>query len=407
MSFHYTLKRGYMGDPNGLVYRDGIFHLFFQYGPHNSEWTPEMHWGHATSNDLLHWNTQKIALYPDNFGAIWSGSAIVDNYNVSGFGVNSIVCMYTSAGGETYESSEKDFTQSIAYSNDGISFTKYLGNPVLCNISRGNRDPKFFWSDDYKKFIMILYLHHTQNYGIFCSDNAKLWSQTQILDIQNGTECPDLFNISNGITKKWCVMRSQGNYVFGDFDGKEFTQTNQSQQFAFGDIYASQTFNNINNRNIVLFKLSEKINQMSIPIELKLDPTNEYIQCFPASEYLSTEKMIIQSHDNTFIENLNIDLETAQFDLYISFKKNHLVSSIDLIDGTLTYRKETNMITYNNYQVSTNHENVTLHIISDTNSIEIFVENEKYIGCFQHGNAFDKITIKNMDVIQLKLSYIK
>jgi len=123
-SFHFTIDSGWFGDPNGLIYYNDTYHLFYQLEPQYKIFTPNMHWGHASSKDLTNWVNHPIALKPDNLGAIWSGSSVIDKFNSLGFGENCLVCIYTSAGGETYESSNEKFTISLAHSTNGVTFIR-------------------------------------------------------------------------------------------------------------------------------------------------------------------------------------------------------------------------------------------------------------------------------------------
>ena len=407
---HFVNQKGWMGDPNGLVYFDNIYHLFYQHEPKMNIFTPNMHWGHATSTDLLNWTNYGIAIYPDELGAIWSGSAVVDVNNTAGFGKNAIICIYTSAGGETYESVDKRFTISIAYSNDGIKFHKYQNNPVIQNIVVGNRDPKVFWHDESKKWILIFYLpNQLENLCIMSSSNLKNWETLQTLSIDGLGDCPDMFSLMNNNSEKYVIMSTNGKYIIGTFDGSKFTQETEIKQFAFGNTYASQTWNNTpNSKRICMFRLgdmenSEEIGQMSIPIELLLGEQNTLL-CKPTTnKYFENDVQTIR-WNNKYIDKTCIDLTTPVFDLALTFEKTDGVSSIELIDGIIEYDNSTSQLSYNKHDIKCGKDKNNLRIISDVHSVEIFVNNEQYVGCFQYGTAFSKLKFNNINIIDMCFS---
>jgi len=241
---HFTPPSMWMNDPNGLVFYKGDYHLFYQYYPEDTVWGP-MHWGHAVSEDLVHWQNLPIALYPDELGYIFSGSAVVDWNNSSGFGVNGeppLVAIFTyhdPVKGET-DANDHEY-QGIAFSTDnGRSWTKYRDNPVLPNADRHRdfRDPNVFWHQESGRWIMVLSVHdHVQFYG---SPNLKEWAYLSSFGAGIGGhggvwECPDLFEIKVAGSKetKWVLIQNlnpggpQGGsgtqYFVGEFDGTTFT----------------------------------------------------------------------------------------------------------------------------------------------------------------------------------------
>ena len=281
--FHYTPGQHWMNDPNGMFYLDGEYHLFYQYNPDKIEWAP-MHWGHAVSTDLVHWTELPEALFPDDIGMAFSGSAVVDYNNTSGFGINGqppIIAIYTSAREEIDAIGKHDVQeQSIAYSNDkGRTWHKYEGNPVIPYPSRDEgydfRDPKVFWYDEGNgkgHWVMTIVQHDEAR--VFTSPNLKTWTQTDsvtsatnldITDPNGDWECPEIFplQVDGGATKKWVMTVSinpgakygSGTvYMIGDFDGQRFTNKQifedgkDFQYFDFGsDNYAGVTWSNVPN----------------------------------------------------------------------------------------------------------------------------------------------------------------
>jgi fructan beta-fructosidase len=247
--FHFTSRRGWNNDSNGMVYYDGEYHLFYQHNPYGWRWG-NMTWGHAISKDMIHWTELGDAIHPDRLGTIFSGSAVVDVNNTSGFQTGDekvIVCIYTSAGGTNPMSKGQPFTQSIAYSNDcGRTWTVYEGNPVLNHINGGNRDPKVIWHQPTNQWVMALYLDdHTM--GFFTSKDLKSWEFQSKLKCFH--ECPELFELpvdGNANNKKWILYGGSGEYLIGSFDGRQFEAEAGPIPFHYGNcFYASQTFNNI------------------------------------------------------------------------------------------------------------------------------------------------------------------
>jgi fructan beta-fructosidase len=241
---HFTPPSMWMNDPNGLVYYDGEYHLFYQHYPRDEVWGP-MHWGHAVSRDLVHWEQLPIALYPDDLGYIFSGSAVVDWDNTSGFGAGGkppLVAIFTyhDPSRRARETNDRE-TQGIAYSNDrGRTWTKYKGNPVLRNLEAKPdfRDPKVFRHEPTGRWVMVLAVHdHVELWG---SPDLKAWSPLsrfgEAVGAHGGTwECPDLFplRVEGSGETKWVLIQnlnpggpqhgSGTQYFVGDFDGKTFT----------------------------------------------------------------------------------------------------------------------------------------------------------------------------------------
>lgn len=257
--YHHTPAYGWMNDPNGMFYKDGVYHLYFQWNPYGSVWA-NMHWGHSTSTDLMHWNFEGCAIVPDAWGAIFSGSCVVDHNNTAGFGKGAVVAFYTSAKATPWGDVQ---SQSMAYSLDnGKTFTKYEGNPILTSSEKDFRDPKVFWYAPGKHWVMILAVG--QHMEIYSSVNLKEWKKESEFGAMQGAhggvwECPDLVEIPVEGTreKKWVLIcnlnpggpfgGSAAQYFVGSFDGKKFVNESptQTKWMDWGkDNYATVTWNN-------------------------------------------------------------------------------------------------------------------------------------------------------------------
>ena len=241
--FHFTAKKNWLNEPNGLVFYKGEYHMFFQHNPEGINWG-NMTWGHAISRDMVHWTELEPKLWPDALGTIFSGSAVVDRKNSAGFQngpEKTLIAFYTSAG--------KPFCQSIAFSNDrGRTWTKYDNNPVIGHLSGNNRDPKVIWHGPTQKWIMALYLDKDL-FALFASADLKEWTKLHDVKVAGSSECPDFFDLpvdGDGTARKWVFWAANGNYLIGAFDGKRFTSESGPHRSEWGrNCYAAQTWSDV------------------------------------------------------------------------------------------------------------------------------------------------------------------
>lgn len=257
--YHHTPAYGWMNDPNGMFYKDGVYHLFFQYNPYGSVWG-NMHWGHSTSSDLIHWNFEGVSIVPDAWGAIFSGSCVVDHNNTAGFGKDAVIAFYTSAKSTPWGDVQ---SESMAYSLDnGKTFVKYAGNPIITSLEKDFRDPKVFWYAPGKHWVMILAVG--QHMELYSSVNLKDWKKESEFGKMQGAhggvwECPDLIElpVEGSRERKWVLIcninpggpfgGSAAQYFVGSFDGKTFVNESpvQTKWMDWGkDNYATVTWNN-------------------------------------------------------------------------------------------------------------------------------------------------------------------
>lgn len=296
---HYTPKQNWINDPNGLVYADGIWHMYYQYNPSGQNWG-NMSWGHATSTDLFHWVEQPVALLPDELGYIYSGSAVVDKDNTAGFGAGALIAIYTTHGAHEQ--------QCIAYSTDGgMTFTKYEGNPVIRNSSHGDyRDPKVFWSDEFGCWYMIFALGGEHTAQIWKSDNLKEWSLCSTFGAgaykgcnQGVWECTDMFTMDYNGEKKYVITVNVSGghpngggsglmYFVGSFNGKRFTPDRHDYplwQDQGLDNYASVTWSGTGERRVCIGWMNNQLysgnypcspwrSAMTLPREMVLEDYN-------------------------------------------------------------------------------------------------------------------------------------
>ena len=263
-SYHHTPSYGWMNDPNGMFYKDGIYHLCYQYNPYGSKWG-NMHWGHAISRDLIHWKEVEPTIARDPMGHIFSGSAVIDKDGTANYGKDAIVALYTSA------SDKNGQIQCMAYSTDGgYTFHKYSGNPVLTPFDglKDFRDPKVFWYAPLKKWYMIVSADKEMRF--YSSPDLKKWTYVSAFGRGYGAqpnqfECPDFFQLpvdGNPNKKKWVMIvninpgclfgGSATEYFIGDFDGKNFVCDSKPSVAKFLDYgkdhYATVTFSGVQDR---------------------------------------------------------------------------------------------------------------------------------------------------------------
>ncbi len=391
--FHFSSRRGWINDPNGMLYYDGEYHLFYQHNPFERNWE-NMHWGHAVSKDMVHWNELPDALHPDEIGTVFSGTAVVDYKNTSGFKSgkeNVIVVAYTA-------DSRDNEVQCIAYSNDkGRTFEKYKGNPVIDSKAKWGtknlRDPKLFWHEASHKWVMVLF--EKTGMSFYNSDNLKDWTfQSHILGFW---ECPEFFELpvdGNSKNTKWVLYGASGTYMLGSFDGKKFTPETDKLRYFSGNMYAAQTFNNIPEKdgrriqigwgNIDLKEMPFN-SQMMFPTEFTLRTTIEGIRLFsePIKEIDKLHKKTY-TWENLSREEANEKLKDLSGDLFHIKMKIKLIDGTDLgmnYNGNTLFHYDINHNRLNGQFYGGDHiDNMTFYyeILLDRTSVEIFADHGKF-----------------------------
>ncbi|TKD70782.1 glycoside hydrolase family 32 protein [Pseudalkalibacillus hwajinpoensis] len=435
---HFAPQKNWMNDPNGLIFFDGEYHLFYQYHPDSTVWGP-MHWGHAVSKDLIDWEELDIALYPDEHGMIFSGSAVVDWENTTGFFPNGpgLVAVFTyHLDGEA--GAEPTQTQGIAYSYDrGRTWVKYEGNSVLTSDSKVDfRDPKVFWNDKEKNWMMVLATGQTISF--YSSPNLINWNfESEFgegIGLHTGVwECPDLFQLQVPETDeiKWVLLVSVGDnpefetgsqtqYFVGEFDGRTFKPDHDSIHLLdFGkDNYAGVSFSDIpqiDGRRIYLgwmsnWRYANEVptngwrSQMTLPRELSLQKVGEEynVNQLPVKEiesYFSIDSVIDGevSHENgtkkypvgsPFVDcSINIERENSQqFGITVNHSKEQTTNiEIDYnMNAIRVVRKDSGEIDFSSNFIDDqivkveNINELNLRMIIDSSSIELFINEGQY-----------------------------
>ncbi len=416
--YHFTPPSQWMNDPNGMVYYEGEYHLFYQHYPDSNVWGP-MHWGHAVSHDMVNWEHLPIAIYPDSLGLIFSGSAVIDWNNTSGFGDGKtppMIAIFTHHLIEGEKEGRDDFQyQSIAYSLDkGRTFTMYKGNPVIPNPGiRDFRDPKVIWHEETERWVMVFSARDRVKF--YTSPDLKNWEFASDFGSGQGSpgrpwECPDIFPMvaEDGITK-WVLIVSvqsdapnQGtgtSYFIGDFDGKVFTNEDDPQNINWldygADNYAFVTWSDIpekDGRRLGIGWMSNWMyaqvvptnawrSAMTLPRELRLVRRNGAyrIHSTPVSELTELEIEMnedLSNLDSTFVLRANVH---EDFSLNILNPLNESYQ-ISYTDNLLTFDRSKSGVVDFHPDFGKEHkvdlQGLVLHSIEvyvDLSSIEIFL----------------------------------
>jgi len=395
--FHFTSRFGWLNDPNGLVRHNGEWHLFYQHNPFGVNWG-NMHWGHAVSQDLFRWKELGIGLYPKKYGDMaFSGSAIVDKGNTSGWGAKEkppLVLAYTSTGrGEC-----------IAYStNDGRTWTEHDKNPV---VKHAGRDPKLLWYEKGKHWVMAVYDEHEKKQWIafHTSKDLKTWEFAS--RIEGFFECPDLFEMGADVfdlkPRKWVLYAADGKYLIGDFDGREFKPDfKEKKQLWFGNFYAAQTFDSAGEKPLVdgptpsipLFPRRVQIGwangvtfpgmpfnqQMTVPVDLKLDGSR--MVASPVNELFKLETHLLARAEAAYSAGALKDERIGDaFDLACEIDIASIESGGFKLRGTpLTYDVKKGTLTCKNVSAPVKPEGklLKLRVLVDRGSIEVFADGGK------------------------------
>ena len=432
--YHHTPAYGWMNDPNGMFYKDGVYHLYFQYNPYGSVWG-NMHWGHSTSTDLMHWKFEGCAIVPDAWGAIFSGSCVVDHENTAGFGKEAVVAFYTSAKSTPWGDIQM---QSMAYSLDnGKTFTKYEGNPILTSSEKDFRDPKVFWYAPGKHWVMILAVG--QHMEIYSSVNLKEWKKESEFGAMQGAhggvwECPDLVEIPVEGTreKKWVLIcnlnpggpfgGSAAQYFVGSFDGKKFVNESptQTKWMDWGkDNYATVTWNNApdgrcialgwmsnwqyaNNvptrqyrsantlaRDLTLYREGQELylkstpslevkkargKKVSIP-SFKVSEKHEMVNLFEEKQGAYEVEIVIQNAGASKIAFCLLNDKGEKVSMYYDLNRKQFVMDRSE-SGTVDFSKDFPAVTVAPANVD---KELTLRLFVDRSSIEVFGEDGKFV----------------------------
>ena len=408
---HFTPQVGWINDPNGLIKYHGVYHMFYQHNPLGTE-RGHMHWGHAISKDLIHWEELDIALFPDETGTMYSGSAIEDVHNVSGLRKNEnppMMLFYTAAGDCGLISKCKKRTQCLAVSHDGgKTFEKYSSNPIVDWIESGNRDPKVVWVEELSKFVMVLYIMENR-YALLTSDNLLDWSKIQDLQIEGDSECPDIMSLNIGEKKYWVIMGALDRYLVGVFENGLFKPITETLRLTFSQpriSYAAQSFSGMDDGRAVritwhrLNMPSLRVpHQMSIPTVMELIETDDgvLVTSNPVKEIEALYEGTVVENDIQLSEKFVLPLARAAYDIHFKMEYKGNIE-LEYFGNTLRINTEENYIQFQKFKmpISLKKNLIDLRLIIDRCSVEIFADGGKYCAMFP--------TICDYNIMNLKLS---
>ena len=388
----FSVKNGWNNDPNGMLCWNGTYHMFFQYNPCAPGWG-NMHWGHAVSSDLIHWEEKDIALYPDGWGTEFSGSAIVDEHNVSGLGFPDrppMLLFYSAWGRGTNMSEGVQMTQRLAYSLDGgKSYIKYPSTAVDA-LSGENRDPKVVWCEELSCYLMVLYVD-SDEFAYLTSDDLIHWTDFQRVHIPGDNECPNIarYRVQGTNEYLWVFMGAHGWYIVGTFrDGKWVTLQDPQIPFAATRSYAGQIFSGTGDRVIMIdwvrpvMKLDDRFSQhMSVPFDMTLERDGDryYLCKYPVPE-LSAIRGAEKTVSLTGTE-CAIPAEAPGLDVTLSFaKKPQGKITVTAYGETVTIDADANTVSAGegSSPMSSGRDPYTIRILFDNVGAEVYSDGGRY-----------------------------
>ena len=423
---HFTPEVGWNNDPNGMIEYDGVYHMFYQFNPCGRDWG-NMHWGHAVSSDMLSWEEKEIALFPDQNGTMFSGSATEDTRNLSGLkkgDKNPLLLFYTAAGGTSELSRGKPFTQRLAYSTDGgKTFIKREGNPIIDFIAEGNRDPKVVWAEEIDAYLLALYLTGN-DYALFTSENLLDWTLLQKIKIDGENECPDVYVFKKENKIYRAIIGAADRYVIGEFSDGKFKQITGVKQLNYPGrttdglprSYAAQSFSGTDGRIVRISwhnigsPRAYGASEMSLPQEITLcgQGKDMYLKIQPAAE---TEKL----YESEILRENIAPGEKIRFDLKkrayrIEIKSDSAEFCLDAFGLEMRGNAKNNRLTAGDAIIPLDGDKTDIIAIFDKCSVEIYVDGGKRFTTVSHECNYDRADLEfrsggktqKLSVIELK-----
>jgi len=414
---HFTSRYGWLNDPNGLLYADGVYHLFYQHNPAGVGWG-NMHWGHAISIDLVHWTEKPAALYPDEHGSIFSGSGIPDpeDHLHIGNGIYTpLIFYYTAAGGYALMSNNKPFTQHMAYSSDGgIHFTKY--GQVLPELIKDNRDPKVLWADELSAYIMALF-YEGNTYVLFTSADLVHWTEWQKIELTGTSECPDIYPLVCDDTgeRLWIISGAADMYNVGKLTPDGFVPVQECVTLRHGAdfcSYAAQSFTGIDDRVVRiawgnLYDIGTIFTgQMHFPTEMRLTKVNGMyrLSALPVKEIdLLRKETITAEKTISNTKPLCAALTGDAYDVSLCWAENAADMQLTLYGKEIRILPSENKLITGEHTIPLAYGNArNLRMIVDTLCIEIYADDGRVYSAFLSQPDFEnkQLELKTLAIDQ-------
>lgn len=404
--FHFSPKYGWHNDPNGLVYYDGVYHLFYQYNPCGIGWG-NMHWGYATSPDMLHWEEQPIAMHPDERGVVYSGSGLVDWENRSGLGKDGkppLLFFYTAVTVGQWDTA----CQCLAWSNDnGKTLHRYEGNPLVPNLAPGNRDPKVVWCQELNCYLMFFYLDGDR-FQIALSEDLLHWRLHQEVRIEGKDECPELLPMTADDGRRlWVAIEAHNAYLVGEFRDGYFEAIQPVKTFSHGKLYATQTYSDRPDERYVRVAWDtiyigdgRMTGQMGVPttVTLHASPEGYFLRQWPIAEIgqLYTDAWDGEQTVGGEAGVWKLPLEPGPYDISLTLPLTGSgIAEMGLFGLRLVCDEDRKTVTIGQMNSLENVEGVTmpmrptgdtlqLRLLVDTCSVELFQDGGAEIAAIQH-----------------------
>lgn len=393
---HFSAKQGWINDPNGLVYVNGTYHMFFQHNPVDTVWG-NMHWGHCISNDLVHWTELSEALFPDANGAMFSGSALIDQENRTGLQCTQqepLLLFYTAAGSHGLLSKGRQSTQRLAYSTDGgQTFHKYAA-PLIETITPANRDPKVIFCPEIGKYVLALYLRGRE-FSLFTSENLLQWQPLQRICIEEDDECPDLYPLTCEGKRYWVLTAAHDRYLIGTFESGHFLPCASTGRLHYGTkSYAAQTFSNAPEGRRIRFAWNQSptpgmpfTGSMSTPQDMSLRNIRGTVKlcAWPSAEFALLRGTAAEGKDA-------LPLQGRANDVCLTVPEG-TVTQLSLFGLTLTLDGQRCLLLRDTtasdpvefaMPLTVEDGQISLRILQDVHSMEFYAGHGEATGCLPH-----------------------